>query len=144
MWRVLRRVVVQVRLRRVQGRRSKMVWMALLVCLLLFGMGIVGACDSTTPVDVTVTDDEDNPVEGEEVTLVDPRTGDTVGEATTDSDGEISLPADNGRIEIVVGDKSKTVTVPAQTNVDIAVDPAGLEKSQSFTVPPYRKSFHPY
>jgi hypothetical protein len=65
MQRVLQRVVAQTRLRRGQGHRSKLILIGLLVCLLHFSMGIVAACGSTTPVDVTVTDDEGNPIEGE-------------------------------------------------------------------------------
>ncbi|MDG5761563.1 hypothetical protein QA600_19735 [Natronococcus sp. A-GB1] len=86
--------------------------------------------------DVTVTDDEGNAVEGEEVTLVDPRTGDTIGEATTDADGAISLPADHGPVEVVVGDQTERITVPAQATVDMTVDAPGLEHSQALTLPP--------
>lgn len=105
-----------------------------LVCLLLLGMGVAGACVSKSSVDVTVTDDEGNPVEGEEVTLVDPRTGDTVGESVTDENGQISVPADHGPVEVVVGDTTERITVPAQTTVDVTVDAPGLEQTRALAL----------
>ncbi|WP_114577576.1 hypothetical protein [Saliphagus sp. LR7] len=131
---VLRRVVVRARLVRPRRRRARVVLIAVLVCLLLLSLGIAGACVSKSPVDVTVTDDEGEPVEGEDVTLVDPRTGETVGEAVTDSDGVVSIPADHGPVEVVVGDTTERITVPAQTDVGVTVDAPGLEQTRALAV----------
>lgn len=120
------------------GRRRKIIiWFVLVFLLALFVVGGAAALGvdplsivssgGTGELTVSVTDQNGEEIAGQEVTIIDPETEDTIATANTDDDGEVEVTLDQGEYTVVAGDSERDITLNEETEVDLSVNVAPPE-----------------
>lgn len=117
-----------------ERRRAVLFVFVFLVALFLIGsafaVGIV-SFGGTGELTVNVTDQDGNAASGQEVQVLDPDTGEVIATGTTDDDGEVEFNLDQGDYEVVVGDKTRDVTLDEDTTADFTVDTTPPEPNET-------------
>jgi uncharacterized protein YdeI (BOF family) len=91
--------------------------------------GAAGCYVGPSTLGITVTTDEGNPVAGEQVTVINKKTGDEVFAGTTDNAGQINVTLPQGEYDVIVQDQQKKVKLDENEDIGFTVKSPDLPKT---------------